>query len=228
MTGNDDKERQTLRQCLAKEFEIKELGRPKYFLGIEVAYSKQGIFISQQKYITDLLKETGMTACKPATILIDPNTKLSKAEEDIEVDNERYQRLIGRLIYLSHTWPDIAYAVSVISQFMRSPKEAHLQATHWVWQYLIGTPWKGILFKRNEGGGLVIETYIDADYARSIIDRILTSGYCTLLGGNLVTWISKKQNVVARSSVEVEFRAMAQGICELLWLKIILEDLKIK
>lgn len=103
MTGNDDKERQTLRQCLAKEFEIKELGRPKYFLGIEVAYSKQGIFISQQKYITDLLKETGMTACKPATILIDPNTKLSKAEEDIEVDNERYQRLIGRLIYLSHT-----------------------------------------------------------------------------------------------------------------------------
>lgn len=84
------------------------------------------------------------------------------------------------------------------------------------------------MFKRNEGGGLVIETYIDADYARSIIDRRLTSGYCTLLGGNFVTWISKKQNVVARSSVEVEFLAMAQGVCELLWLKIILEDLKIK
>ena len=137
-----------------------------------------------------------------------------------------YQRLVGRLIYLSHTRPDIAYAVSMISQFMHSPKEAQLQATYRVLQYLKGTPCKGILLKRN--GALVLEAYTDANYAGSIIDRKSTFGYCTFLGGNLVTWRSKKHNVVVRSSAEAEFRAMAQGVCELLWLKIILEDLKIK
>ena len=226
VTGDDVKEKQVLSQSLAKEFEIKALGRLKYFLGIEVAHSRQGIFISQQKYVTDLLKETGKTACKPASTPIDPNMKLGTAEEDAAVDREMFQRLVGKLIYLSHTRPDIAYAVSVISQFMHNPKEVHLQAAHRILQYLKGNPGKGILFKRN--GGLVLEAYTDADYAGSLVDRRSTSGYCTFLGGNLVTWRSKKQNVVARSSAEAEFRAMAQGVCELLWLKIILEDLKIR
>lgn len=226
VTGNEEKEKQHLSQCLAKEFEIKALGRLKYFLGIEVAHSQQGIFISQQKYVTDLLKETGMAACKPASTPMDPNNKLGNVEEDVAVDREMYQRLVGRLIYLSHTRPDIAYAVSVISQFMHSPKEVHLHAAHRVLQYLKGTPGRGIVFRRNDG--LILEAYTDADYAGSVVDRRSTTGYCTFLGGNLVTWRSKKQNVVARSSAEAEFRAMAQGICELLWLKIILEDLKIK
>lgn len=82
------------------------------------------------------------------------------------------------------------------------------------------------MFKRN--GDITLEAYTDADYAGSLVDRRSTSGYCTFFGGNLVTWKSKKQGVVARSSAEAEFRAMAQGICELLWLKIIVEDLKIK
>ena len=172
------------------------------------------------------MKETGKTACKPASTPIDPNMKLGTAEEDAAVDREMFQRLVGKLIYLSHTRPDIAYAVSVISQFMHNPKEVHLQAAHRILQYLKGNPGKGILFKRN--GGLVLEAYTDADYAGSLVDRRSTSGYCTFLGGNLVTWRSKKQNVVARSSAEAEFRAMAQGVCELLWLKIILEDLKIR
>ena len=115
MTGNDDNERQVLNQCLAKEFEIKALGRLKYFLGIEVAHSKQGIFISQQKYVTNLLKETGKTACKPTSTPIDPNLRLKEAEKDATVDKKMYQRLVGRLIYLSHTRPNIAYAMSVIS-----------------------------------------------------------------------------------------------------------------
>ena len=157
---------------------------------------------------------------------MDPNLKLSNTKEDVAVDKEMYQRLVGRLIYLSHTRPDIAYAVSMVSQFMHYPKENYLQAVHRILQYLKGTPRRGILFKRN--GNTTLEAYTDADYAGSIVDRRSTTGYYTFLGGNLVTWRSKKQNVVARSSAEAEFRAMAQGICELLWLKIILEDLKIK
>ena len=109
---------------------------------------------------------------------------------------------------------------------MHDPRARHLQAVDCVLQYLKATPGRGLLFKR--GGNLTIEAYTDADYAGSISDRRSTSGYCTFLCGNLVTWRSKKQNVVARSSAEAEFRAMAQGICELLWMKIILNDLKIQ
>ena len=142
------------------------------------------------------------------------------------MDKEMYQRLVGRLIYLSHTRPDIAFVVSLISQFMHQPKEAHLQAALRIVQYLKGTPGKGILFKRNKSVSL--EAYTDADYAGSFVDRRSIAGYCTFLGGNLVTWKSKKQSVVARSSAEAEFRAMTQGICELLWLNIILDVLKIR
>ena len=100
---------------MVKEFEIKVLGRLKYFLVIEVAHSQQGIFISQQKFVTDLLKKTGKTACKPTSTPIDPNLRLKEAEKDATVDKKMYQRLVGRLIYLSHTRPNIAYAMSVIS-----------------------------------------------------------------------------------------------------------------
>ena len=98
-----------------REFKIKELGRLKYFLGIEVAHSREGIFISQQKYMTDLLKEIGKLARKPASTPIDPNHKLGEASEDPTVDREVYQRLIGKLIYLAHTRPNTTYVVSVVS-----------------------------------------------------------------------------------------------------------------
>ncbi|PON56572.1 hypothetical protein PanWU01x14_179850 [Parasponia andersonii] len=109
---------------------------------------------------------------------------------------------------------------------MHDPREIHLQAAYRVLHYLKGSPGKGILFKKNDR--LTLEAYTDADYAGSMMDRRPMTGYCTFLGGNLVTWRSKKQNVVARSSAESEFKAMAQGVCELLWLKIILDDLKVK
>ncbi|WKA05210.1 hypothetical protein VitviT2T_023189 [Vitis vinifera] len=114
----------------------------------------------------------------------------------------------------------------MISQFMHDPKKPHLQAAYRVLHYLKGNLGKGILFKKNNT--LALEAYTDADYAGSLVDRRSTIGYCTFLVGNLVTWKSKKQNVVARSSAELEFRFIAQGLCELLWLKIILNDLRIK
>ena len=109
---------------------------------------------------------------------------------------------------------------------MHDPREPHLLVTYRALHYLKGNPGKGILFKKNDT--LALEAYIDTDYAGSIVDRRSTTGYCTFLGGNLVTWRSKKQNVVARLSAELEFRAITQGSCELLWLKIILDDLRIK
>ncbi|XP_017413067.1 uncharacterized mitochondrial protein AtMg00810-like [Vigna angularis] len=196
ITCDDEEEQQLLGQHLAKEFEIKTLGKLKYFLGIEVAHSKKGIFISQKKYITDLLKETGKTTCKPTSTPIDPNMKLRNVEEGTAIDKEMYQMLVGRLIYLSHTRLDVAFVVNLVSQFMPQPKEVHLQAPLRIVQYLKGTPGRGILFERN--GNVSVEAYTDADYAGSIVDKRSTAGYCTFIGGNLVTWKSKKQKCVSQ------------------------------
>ena len=118
-----------------------------------------------------------------------------------------YQRLVGKLIYLAHTRSDITYAISVVGQFVHDPREVHLQAVFRILQYLKVSPRNGILSKKD--ARLVLEAYIDVDYAGSSVDRRYTSGYCIFLGGNVVTWRSKKYNVVARSSAEAKFRAMA-------------------
>lgn len=161
---------------MAKEFEIKALQRLKYFLGIKVAHSNKGIFISPQKYVLDLVKEIGKTTCKPINTLIDSSMKLELVEANITVDRESYKQLVGQLAYLAHTCLDIAYAVNLVSQFMHSPKEVHLQVAHQILQYLKGTLGKGILFRRH--GGLSHEAYIHVDYAGSIIDRS-SLGYCS-------------------------------------------------
>lgn len=116
---------------------------------------------------------------------IEFNHGLCEAPKDSTVDKSSYQRLVGRLIYLTHTRLTIGFAVSVVSRFMHNPKEMHLKAVHRILQYLKGNLGKGILFKR--GQHMTLEAYTDADYAGSLDDRRSTSGYCTSVGGNLVT-----------------------------------------
>jgi Reverse transcriptase (RNA-dependent DNA polymerase) len=223
ITGNDHEEIKLLETRLSKEFEMKNLGGLKYFLGIEVARSDKGIFLSQRNYILDLLAEVGMLECKPVDTPMVQNQKLVVDPNQSPINRERYQRLVGKLIYLSHTRPDIAYAVSVVSQFMHSPSEEHMDAVMRILRYLKGSPGRGIMFEKH--GHLEIAGYTDADWAGSVCDRKSTTGYFTFVGGNLVTWRSKKQNVVALSSAEAEFRGMVKGICELLWLRRLLTEL---
>ncbi|RVW69268.1 Copia protein [Vitis vinifera] len=223
LSGNDMEELQNLTKYLSEEFEVKDLGNLKYFLGMVVARSRKGIVVSQRKYILDLLKETGMLGCKPSDTPMDSQKKLGIEKESTPVDRGRYQRLVGRLIYLSHTRPDIGFAVSVVSQFMHSPTEEHMEAVYRILRYLKMTPGKGLFFKKTENRDT--EVYSDADWAGNIIDRRSTSGYCSFVWGNLVTWRSKKQSVVARSSAEAEYRALAQGICEGIWIKRVLSEL---
>ena len=163
VTENDAAERESLKKRLAQEFEIKEFKKLKYFLGIEVAYLKKDIFISQRKYVLDLLKEIRNLCSKAVSTPIDYNHRIRRTEEGSSVDKERYQKLIGRLIYLSHTRPDIAYSVSVVNQFMHDPKEEYLQAIYRILHYLKATSGKGILFQKR--GELTLESYTDADYA---------------------------------------------------------------
>ena len=156
--------------------------------------------------MTDLLAETGKIECKSISTPMDSNHKLGEVKEEPMVDKRMYQRLVGRLIYLAHTWPNIAYSVSMINQFMHDPREPHLQAAYRVLHYLKDNLEKGILFKKNNA--LALEAYTDVDYAGSLVNRRSTTGYCTFLGDNLVAWRSKKQNVVTRSFAELEFRAI--------------------
>lgn len=224
VTGNDPDEMKALQSYLSSEFEMKDLGDLKYFLGIEVSRSDKGIFLSQRKYTLDLLEETGMSACQPADTPVEEGLKLSVETDQVPVDKKRYQRLVGRLMYLAHTRPDLAYALSIVSQFMHNPGKQHLNAVMRILRYLKSAPGKGILFTKNVDCKS-IDAYSDADWAGAVDNRRSTSGYFTFVGGNLVTWRSKKQNVVARSSAEAEFRGMALGICEVLWLRLLLKDL---
>jgi len=202
---------------------MKNLGGLKYFLGTEVARSKQGIFLSQRKYILDLLSEVGLVECKPTDTPIVQNHKLGDYPDQVPTNKERYQRLVGKLIYLSHTRLDIAYVVSIVSQFMHCPSKDHMDAVNIILRYLKSSPGKRLMFSKN--GHLKVVGYTDANWAGNILDRKSTSGYFMIIGGNLVTWRSKKQNVVALSSAEAEFRGMAKGLCELLWLKRLLTEI---
>jgi hypothetical protein len=127
---------------LSRVFEVKDLGQLRYFLGIEIARSARGIVLSQRKYVLDLFNDTGMMQCRAAATPIDQNYKIT-AESGELVEKETYQRLVGRLLYLCHTRPDIAYAVSVVSRYMHEPRTGHLDAVHRILRYLKGTRGKG-------------------------------------------------------------------------------------
>ncbi|XP_072052054.1 uncharacterized mitochondrial protein AtMg00810-like [Arachis hypogaea] len=144
-----------------------------------------------------------MVDCKPIDTLMQVNHKLKIVEGATLADKERYQRLAEKLIYLSHTRPDIAYAVGIVSQFMLKSREDHMEAGMKIVQYLKGALGSGIIFKRN--GHLKVEAYTNADWVGNPNDRRSTAACFTLVGGNLLTWKSKKQNVVALSSAEAEF-----------------------
>ncbi|RVW66606.1 Retrovirus-related Pol polyprotein from transposon RE1 [Vitis vinifera] len=155
LTGDNTGKVERLKKVLATKFEVKDLGQIRYFLGMEVARSRKGISISQRKYVLDLLTETDMLGCKPNNTPIKAR-KMTKSDGK-PVDRERYQRLVGRLIYLSHTRPNIAFVVSLVSRYMHSPKESHLEAMYKILKYLKGSPRKGLFFEKGDSKKKLLE-----------------------------------------------------------------------
>ena len=142
LTGNSSSEIQDVTMLLDQTFKIKDLGNLKYFLGLEIARSSAGIHLCQRKYTLDILFDSGMLGCRPNTTPLDSSTKLHPATgTPLSAEaSSSYRRLIGQLIYLTNTRPDIAYAVQQLSQYLSSPTNAHLQAAYRILRYLKGTP----------------------------------------------------------------------------------------
>ena len=222
ITGSNADSIAALKKKLQGKFPVKDLGPLKYFLGIEVATSRKGLFLNQRKYTIDLLRDSNMLNSKPANTPFDSKLQLDKLGDPLDSPNY-YQKLVGKLIYLTITRPDISFAVSLVSQYMHAPTVVHLCMVKRILRYLKKTIGRGIVMRRN--GHTDIIGFSDSDWAGNTIDRRSTTGYCMFVGGNLVSWKSKKQPVVARSSAEAEYRAMAAASCEMVWLKNLLTDL---
>ncbi|XP_071695922.1 uncharacterized mitochondrial protein AtMg00810-like [Rutidosis leptorrhynchoides] len=208
---------------------IKDLGKLKYFLGIEILDNDDGICMSQRKYCLDLLNDYGLLGCKPVSTSIEQNLYVAcepSNKDKLLVNITEYQKLMGRLIYLSLTRPNIAYAVHVLSQYMHAPLQSHFDLAFKVLRYLKGASGKGIQMMKGKGYSLY--AYCDSDWAKCKLDRKSVTGYLVFFCGSLVSWKSKKQATISRSSAEAEYRAMGSTACEIVWLKNLLLDFNIK
>lgn len=223
ITGDDVEEIFRTKENLSVRFQMKELGQLKHFLGLEVDQTKEGIFLCQQKYAKDLLKKFGMLECKPISTPMEPNAKMCAHEgKDLE-DASMYRQLVGSLIYLTLTRPDISYAVGVMSRYMQNPKKSHLEAVRRVLRYVKSTIDYGLLYKK--GGNCKLVGYCDADYAGDHDTRRSTTGYMFTLGSGTISWCSKRQPTVSLSTTEAEYRAAAMAAQESTWLIQLMNDL---
>eukprot|EP00253_Pinus_taeda_P031781 PITA_31781 len=208
---------------LATEFNMKDLGQMHYFLGLEVWQQKGEIFLGQGRYATEILKRFEMEDCRPMTTPMITNWKKIDALEDKDVDPTLYKQLIGSLMYLVNTRPDICYTVNSLSQFMVELKRAQWVAAKHVLRYLQGTIDYGLLYTRSKD--IRLSGFTDADWAGSSVDQKSASGYCFNIGSGMTSWCSRKQKFVALSSSEAEFMVASTASCEAIWLRKLLVNL---
>ena len=225
LAGNSMTEINHVKSILDTQFRIKDLGPLRFFLGLEVARSKDGIALNQRKYTLELLDDSGILSAKPVPTPCNPAIKLSSEGSCSYPDHYAYRRLVGRLLYLTTTRPDIAFPVQQLSQFVDKPLESHFQAAIRVLKYLKSAPAQGLFFPASNS--LALSGFADSDWACCLDSRKSVTGYCVFLGPSLISWKSKKQNTVSRSSSEAEYRALASLTCEIQWLHYLLDDLHV-
>ncbi|KAK9051967.1 hypothetical protein SSX86_028595 [Deinandra increscens subsp. villosa] len=239
ITGNNTQAIDHVIHQLSSMFTIKDLGQLHYFLGIEVVHQNSDLILSQRKYILDLLRRAGLSDCKPVVSPMSPSHVLLPGDSPLLPDPTRYRQAVGALQYATLSRPDIAFAVNKVCQFMQAPTENHWSAVKRILRYLKGSLHLGLLFRHTSRTQLhafsdsywrdtmapTIQAYSDSDWAGCPVDRRSTGGYAIYLGSNLISWSARKQKTVSRSSTESEYKAIADTVAELIWLKSLLQEL---
>lgn len=212
------------KNCMMSKFEMSDLGMLHYFLGLEIKQGLDGIFILQRKYATELLQRFNLLNCNPSPTPMNMNEKLVLEDGTGAANASYFRSLVGGLNYFSHTRPDIAFSVSLISRFMHSPSKQHLGAAKRILRYVAGTTSYGIFYSKVSDFRLV--GFTDSDWAGSLDDCKSTSGNVFNLGSGAISWSSKKQDIVALSSSEAEYMAATTSSCQAVWLRKLLADLQ--
>ncbi|GJX51467.1 putative ribonuclease H-like domain-containing protein [Tanacetum coccineum] len=203
---------------MKSRFQISSMGELTFFLGLQVKQKEDGIFISQDKYVAEILKKFDFVSVKTASTPIETHKPLVKDEEASDVDVHLYRSMIGSLMYLTASRPDIMFAVYACSRFQVTPKTSHLSAVKRIFRYLKGKPKLGLWYPRVSSFDL--EAYSDSDYAGANLDRKSTTGGCQFLGRRLISWQCKKQTIVATSTTEAEYVAVLSNCCgQVLWIQ---------
>ncbi|XP_022032108.1 uncharacterized mitochondrial protein AtMg00810-like [Helianthus annuus] len=220
---SSDHLRHRLMNCLASDFAMKDLGPLSFFLGISVTRTKDTMFLSQHAYAQDIIEWAGMRSCNPVSTPVDTHSKLGAAAGE-DFDNPTlYRSLAGALQYLTFTHPDISYAVQQVRMHMHAPKTEHWNALKRIIRYIQGTSSLGLVLGPSSGPNLL--AYTDVDWAGCPDTRCSTSGYCVYYGDNLISWSSKRQPTISRSSAEPEYRGVANVVAEICWMRNLLLEL---
>ena len=222
VTGAREKDIASFKAEMAARFQMTDLGALSYYLGIEVRQGSRAVTLGQRAYARKLLERAGMANCKPAATPIEERIKLSKQSTAEKVDTTCYRSIVGGLRWLTHTRPDIAFAVGYVSRFTKDPREDHWMAVKRVLCYIQGSVDQALIFPKSGGSGggeLELAAFSDADMAGNADGRRSTSGVLILLGATPVAWQSLKQKTVALSTCEAEYVAVATAACQLVWMR---------
>ncbi|KAI3503743.1 hypothetical protein L1887_32192 [Cichorium endivia] len=198
------------------------MGKINFFLGLQIKQSKEGIFINQQKYTKSLLERFGMTNCSKEKVPLPAGTRLNPSLDKPKTDIHQYRSMIGSVLYLTASRPDIMFAVCNCARYQADPREPHLAAVKTIFRYLHGTTAYGLWYPANSG--FYIQAYSDSDLGGCSIDRKSTSGGCQFLDGKLISWQSKKQTCVSISTAEAEYVAAATCTSQIIWIQSQLKD----
>ncbi|XP_060960857.1 uncharacterized mitochondrial protein AtMg00810-like [Cannabis sativa] len=207
---------------MTTEFEMSLIGDLTFFLGLEIKQLDHGTFISQSKYVKSMLDKFGFSQVKHAHTPIGTTSKLSRDESGDPIDPTLYRSMIGGLLYLTASHPDISFSVGLCARYQANPKQSHLSAVKRIFKYLAGTVNCGLWYSCDTNTSLV--GYSDSDWAGCIDDRKSTSGRCFYIGNNLVSWYSKKQQSISLSTAEAEYIAAGSCCTQLIWLNKMLID----
>ncbi|GKE06025.1 retrovirus-related pol polyprotein from transposon TNT 1-94 [Tanacetum coccineum] len=208
------------------EFEMSMMRELKFFLGLQIKQMEHGIFFNQSKYIKEMLKKLGLKDSKPTKTPMYTKIKLKKDDEADFVDSTKYQGMIGSLLYLTASRPDIMFSVCLCARFQKNPKTTHLEAVKRIFRYIRGSIHLGLWYPK--GTGIETIVYTDSDHAGDYVDRKSTSGVYTFMGCCLTSWFAKKQTAFAISTTEAEYVSVGKACQQALWMKQALIDYDIR